>query len=165
MDSTFVDSRAGGKQDLDQLDSVETRREVERAVEVAAAFDDEIDAPTVNTQLVAQRCSKDIRLRNLAQKRPSGPHLDMHQPRLGIEQAPQRRCVSRPERSQCGRYRLRVLACALPRQRFLAEALKQSLPCREAVLACDDQACVAAESGPPDQCSVVQPSQPWHVGA
>ena len=82
MDSPRVHPGAGGEQDLDKLDAVKARGEVERTVEVAAAFDQQIDARAVDAELVTQRGPEHVGLGDLAEQRPAGAHLDMHQ--LGL---------------------------------------------------------------------------------
>ena len=80
MDSSRIHPGASGEQDLDKLDAVEARGEVERTIEVAAAFDQQIDARAVNAELVTQRAPEHVRFRYLAEQRASGPDLGMHQP-------------------------------------------------------------------------------------
>ena len=90
MDSLRVDPGAGGEQDLDKVETVEARGEVERTVEVAAAFDQQIDAGAVDAELVTQRAPEHVRFRYLAEQRASGPNLGMHQPGVCVEQVLER---------------------------------------------------------------------------
>ena len=87
VDPARVQPGAGGEQDLDELDAVEARREAERAVEIAAALDQQIDAGPVDPEGVTERGPEDVRLRNFAQQRASSADLDMHQLWLCLEEA------------------------------------------------------------------------------
>ena len=79
MDSPLVHPGAGGKQDLDKLDAVKARGEVERPVELAAPLDQQINARAVNAELVTQRRPEHVGLCDLAEQRAAGAHLDTHQ--------------------------------------------------------------------------------------
>ena len=54
MDAARVDPGAGGEQNLDELNAVKARGQVERTVELAAAFDQQVDACPVDPELVAE---------------------------------------------------------------------------------------------------------------
>jgi hypothetical protein len=54
VDSARVHLGAGGEQDLDELEAVEARRETERAVEVASALDQQINAGPVHPERSAE---------------------------------------------------------------------------------------------------------------
>ena len=82
MDSPRIHPRTRGEQDLDQLEPVEARGEVERTVEVTAALDQQIDARAVEAEVVAQQAPEHVGLRDLAEQRAAGAHLDTHQ--LGV---------------------------------------------------------------------------------
>ncbi len=79
MDSPGVHPGAGRDQDLDELETVEAGGEVERIIKVAGTFDQQIDAGAVDAELVTQRGSEHVRLRDRAEQRASGPDLGMHQ--------------------------------------------------------------------------------------
>ena len=63
-----VHARAGAEQDLDELDAVEARRAVERPIEVAAPFDEQLDAGSIDAELVAERRSEHVGLGDLAER-------------------------------------------------------------------------------------------------
>lgn len=68
VDPDTVQARAGPEQDLDEVDAVKARREVERPVEIAAALDEQVDAGPIDTELVGERaCARSgIRTRALS---------------------------------------------------------------------------------------------------
>ncbi len=82
MDSPRVHPGARGKQNLDKFESVEARGEVERTIQVAAAFDQQIDAGAVDAERMAQRAPERVRFRYVAEERAAGADLDAQQ--LGV---------------------------------------------------------------------------------
>ena len=82
MDSPRIHPGAGSKQDLDKLETVEARGEVERTIQVAPAFDQQIDARAVDAELVTQRAPEHVGARDLTEQRAAAAYLDAHQ--LGV---------------------------------------------------------------------------------
>ncbi|HWK28102.1 MAG TPA: hypothetical protein VNS09_16170 [Solirubrobacter sp.] len=66
VDARRIDARAGGQQDLDEL---EARGEVERTVEVAPSVDQHVDAFTIDAERVAEPRPEHVGLSDLAKQR------------------------------------------------------------------------------------------------
>ena len=162
VDPADVHARPGGEQDLDQLDAVEARRQVERAVELAAAFDQEVDAGAIHAERVPERRSEHIRLRDLAEQRPARSDLDVYERGLEVEQPLERSRIPRADRVQGGRDALGVPARTLPSLLCLAHAVDEAAPGREPVLAGDDQPSVGAR-GQLGQRGVAEGGEPRDV--
>ena len=75
MDPARVRPGTGGEQDLNELETVKAGREAQRPVEIAAAFDQQVHARSVDAERLAEPGTEDIGLGDLTQQRSSSAHL------------------------------------------------------------------------------------------
>ena len=121
-DARGVDAGAGRQKDLHKLDAVETCRQVERNVEIAARLDQYIYTFPVDSERVPERGSEHVGLRDFAEQRPSRARLDVRQLRMQDQQAPQRARVAGMDRVKRSGHRLATLARGAPGHRFVPRA-------------------------------------------
>ena len=98
MDAPSVHTGARGQQDLDELEAVEARCEVERTVEIAAPLDQQINAASVDAELVPERRTEHVGFCDRAEQRATSLHLNVNQVEVRVKEAVQRACVTSTDR-------------------------------------------------------------------